>query len=189
MRGYNLMVTIVSKSGMIYTLQDSNGETRQMSRDFLKEAMRRGLIVSNAHLSTKGRLIMNRNGEIKDNAIRDYRRTEELVSASFEEKCNYYWINLVGRCFDLSIYTIDELDAIFCGSLRLELDDNGSSRVDERLSKNLYTFPTIGSVFKEIINRGYLKEEDIRKYVLGVDEHGRYINRYSLAEWVLMHRK
>lgn len=183
------MITIVDKKGDLYTIKDSYGNTSRIYSTLLKDHMSHGLVVSNAHLSPSGRLMRDPENTNKSVDIKDYRRTECLISASFQQKSDYYWNFLVHKCIDLSVFTIDELDCVFCGSLNLEVADLGSSRVDERLSRDLYTFPALDSLFRELQNRGYLTEDEIREYVLGTDRTGRYINNYSLTYWVLSHKK
>lgn len=183
------MITIVDKKGDLYTIKDSYGNTSRIYSALLKDYMSKGLVVSNAHLSPSGRLMRDPENTNKSADIRDYRRTECLVNASFQQKTHYYWDFLVHKCIDLSVLTIDELDCVFCASLNLETGDLGSSRVDERLSRDLYTFPTLARLFRELQDRGYLTENEIREYILGTDKTGRYINNYSLTYWILSHKK
>ena len=183
------MITIICKKGDLYTIRDSYGNTSRIYSTILKDYMSHGLVVSNAHLSPAGRLMRDPENTNKSVDITDYRRTDCLVGASFQQKTHYYWHSLVHRCIDLSVLTIDELDCVFCGSLNLETGDLSSSRFDERISRNLYTFPTLANLFRELQNRGYLTESEIREYMLGTDKNGRYINNYSLTDWVLSHKK
>ena len=184
-KGHNTMMTVICRNGDKYVLQDEYGLQVQVATNVLKSYLMDGLKLSNAHLSKGGRIV--RNTPVKRQSKKTpYQRTPELMGKSFLDKAAYYWANLSSRCLlDMSELTIDELDAIFCAYLKLETEEIGSSSVDVRLERNLYCFNSLSPIFKELINRKYLSEGELKKYLLGVNDRGRIINQISLADWIL----
>lgn len=182
------MVTITDRKGKIYVIEDAYGQKKEISADLLRNYMKNGLNVSNAHLSKTDRIMQDKtfNKNVKKSEV-GFKRTKELAFMTTYEKVQYYRKVFLPNhtLFDLSEFTIDELDMILYGSLDLEISDRGSSTVDMLLSKNLYVFPTVAAVIKEVINRRYLTEDQARQYLIGFCDDHRLCNLCSFAEWIV----
>lgn len=189
-KGGAFMLYLLGRKGDCYILKNDFGEEVSISAGLLKAYMRDGLKLSNAHLSEGGRLLKNK-PLVKQKEL-GYTRTPEIARMSLQEKYRYYTqviLNRSGIMMDLSVFTIDELDAIVVGCLELETADRGSSNVDMALERNINCYPTLRAVNKEVVRRGYLTEEELRKYYVGMENGSRVINKYSFAQWIIKNKK
>ena len=181
----------------IYTVQNEIGQTMTYSADFLKGSMRDGsIVIENAKLTPSGRIYISKEQNApkinKNKGVGEYKRTKEIQNMTKRQKVDYYWNVLIKRDnigTALINYTIDELECVLEGSLALEIGDQGSSSVDITLVHNIYSYPSITAVLKEVQRRGYLTEKECKDYLVGMDNKGRICNQYTFAEWIMKRKK
>ena len=124
--------------------------------------------------------------DLKSKNIRD----EEIAKMSRKAKIDYYDDTLWStRTFDTLEFNIDELECELEWNIKLEVGDHGSSGFDIIYERNPARFPNIDNIRYVCKLRGLLTYEEFDKYILGCDDKGRICNRYTFADWVIMHKK
>lgn len=178
-----------------YIIQENGGRTTAMPVVVVKSEMKAGrMTLANAYLTENGRLMRRSEAETKKQAIQQVglQRTPEIQAMNANQKAKYYWDVLSRKksLVDMSIFTIDELDAILCGGWDLEISDRGSSTVDMALQRNIFAYSgSMSRVLEEVIGRKYLTADECKQYLVGCDKNGRICNNISFADWIVKHAK